>query len=51
MQIVGGARGQRDLDALPREGARQRGGEAGAGADDEGGGESGFGHCMPFAFL
>jgi hypothetical protein len=51
VQIVGGARRQRDLDAFLAQDARQRGGEAGAGADDEGGVEAGLGHCGLVAFL
>ena len=41
VQVVGRARRQRDLDAVLGQDARQRGGEAGAGADDQGGGEFG----------
>jgi hypothetical protein len=47
IEIAGRARRQRDLDAVLGERAGERGGEPGAGADDECGGEFRVGHGRP----
>src|SRR5262249_49341896 len=45
-EIAGAAGGERDLDSFLRQRPRQRGGEAGARPDDQGGVEMGVGHVL-----